>query len=168
MILGARGLGRAIARPFPPVDHNGLTGVDVDYSCPMFHPQQSGEHYCVLVEFGSAPGSTHPPGLRICAILTSECPEFTRPTNSSIRLAALLPPPRPASVLESVRQRRSSRRDRPRHIPMAVDPRLNGARLTRQGAETPPRFDCSRIVQPAPMLEGLTAAYNTQLSCDAR
>ena len=33
---------------------------------------------------GLCPGSTHPPGLRMRAMLTSAVPEFTRPTNSSI------------------------------------------------------------------------------------
>ena len=33
---------------------------------------------------GVCAGSTHPPGLRMRATLTSAVPEFTRPTNSSI------------------------------------------------------------------------------------
>src|SRR5947209_13290772 len=38
---------------------------------------------------GLCPGSCQPPGLRICAMLTAEVPELTRPTYSSINFGLL-------------------------------------------------------------------------------
>ena len=49
----------------------------------MLHAQQSAQHYGELFEVRRLPG------LRMCAMLTSCVPEFTRPTYSSISFGLL-------------------------------------------------------------------------------
>ena len=62
-------------------DH-GLAGLNVEAALLVRNAQRAFQHDCVFVEFGRLPGFNQPEGLFMCATLTGEVPEFTRPIYS--------------------------------------------------------------------------------------
>jgi hypothetical protein len=88
-VFRAAGFGRAVADPLAAGGRNGLAVAHVQSTVPEFDSKHAVQDNRVFVEVRVWPGSTQPPGLRMCATLIAPEPVFTRPTNSSISFGLL-------------------------------------------------------------------------------
>src|ERR1019366_6442295 len=87
-VFRALGSGGAVADPLAAMHNHGLFSVYIEGAGAMFHalPRNTSVNSS---NSGVCPGSCHPLGLRMCAMLVWVVAEFTRPINSSISLGLL-------------------------------------------------------------------------------
>ena len=81
---------RAVWHPFAGVGDDRLSGLHVVRASFVSHAQRALEYDVNSSNSGVWPGSTQPPGLSMCAMLSRDSPVFTRPMYSSM-IFGLLP-----------------------------------------------------------------------------
>ena len=88
-ILRAVRLRSTVANPLTRTGHDCLTSTHIEHRAFTLDSQHPAQNDRDFLELRALPGFLHPPGDVIRAMLTSECPELTRPAYSSMRFGLL-------------------------------------------------------------------------------